>query len=132
LNLFQNWKEEYGGHFELWDKKMEACQKKILPLFNTMAIFSTTDFSYHGHPDKLKCPENRSRKSLALYYYSNGRPAHQINHDIKEHSTLFKARPENVEDKKAFSKKISIEVAKQFAIDCVPPILIKGFRTLIK
>ena len=40
--LNKDWKEEYGGHFELWDKDMKHCVKKILPTFNTMAIFSTT------------------------------------------------------------------------------------------
>ena len=27
--------------------------QKILPTFNRMVIFSTTDFSYHGNPEKL-------------------------------------------------------------------------------
>lgn len=72
--LNKDWKEEYGGYFELWNTDMTKSEERILPLFNRMAIFSTTDFSYHGHPDALNCPEDRSRKSLALYYYSNGRP----------------------------------------------------------
>jgi len=90
--LNKDWKEEYGGHFELWDRNMERSVQKVLPTFNTLALFSTTDYSYHGHPDPLNCPEDRSRKSIALYYYTNGRPAKEINPDLLEHSTLFKAR----------------------------------------
>lgn len=88
--LNKDWPEEYGGHLELWDQNMQACQKKILPIFNRVVIFSTTDFTYHGHPEPLTCPEDRTRKSLALYYYTNGRPAHEIG---KKHNTLFKERP---------------------------------------
>ena len=35
-----------------------------------VVIFNTTDFSYHGHPEPLKCPDGVMRNSLALYYYS--------------------------------------------------------------
>ena len=90
LYLNKDWKEEYGGHIQLWDKDMTRCEKKILPIFNRCVIFSTTDFSYHGHPDPLTCPEGATRKSLALYYYSNGRPAEEIAH--ADHSTIFKPR----------------------------------------
>jgi hypothetical protein len=90
--LNKDWKEEYGGHFELWNRQMTNCAKRILPTFNTLAMFSTTDTSYHGHPDPLTCPEGNSRKSIALYYYSNGRPQHEIDPSSVDHSTLFKAR----------------------------------------
>ena len=90
--LNKDWKEEYGGHFELWNEDMSKCEKKILPLFNRVALFSTTSKSYHGHPDKLTCPEDRSRKSIALYYYTNGRPEHEVQEFLEDHSTIFKAR----------------------------------------
>lgn len=70
IYLNKDWKEEYGGHFELWDGQQGSCQKKLLPVFNRMAIFSTTSTSFHGHPEPLTCPEDRSRISLALYYYT--------------------------------------------------------------
>jgi hypothetical protein len=88
--LNKDWKEEYGGHLELWEKDMSACGKKILPIFNRMVIFSTNSDSYHGHPDALTCPVDRSRKSIALYYYTNGRPKGEV---VKDHGTNFKARP---------------------------------------
>ncbi|HEX7367898.1 MAG TPA: 2OG-Fe(II) oxygenase [Pelobium sp.] len=122
--LNKDWKPEYGGNFELWDKNMEKCETKILPIFNRMAIFSTTDFSYHGHPDALNCPEDRSRKSLALYYYSNGRPASEINAHQEKHNTLFKERKNNLEDTAAF-KLSAKEKLKSFVKDCIPPIISK-------
>ena len=89
LYLNKDWKEEYGGHLELWNKDLTKCTKKILPVYNRMVIFSTTSTSFHGHPKALTCPEGTSRKSLAWYYYSDGRPQEEIN---PSHSTLFKGR----------------------------------------
>ncbi|NER51250.1 MAG: 2OG-Fe(II) oxygenase, partial [Symploca sp. SIO1A3] len=63
IYLNKDWQEEYGGYFEMWDTEMTRCEQKVLPLFNRCVVFSTTDFSYHGHPDPLTCPEGRTRKS---------------------------------------------------------------------
>ncbi len=92
IYLNKNWKDDYGGHLELWDKDMSQCVKKISPNFNKMVIFSTTDFSNHGHPDPLKCPNELSRKSIALYYFSSGRPEHEIINKHKKNRTYFKSR----------------------------------------
>jgi hypothetical protein len=70
IYLNKGWKEEYGGHLELWNAEMTRCEKRILPIFNRCVIFSTTDFSYHGHPEPLNCPDGESRKLLMLSYYS--------------------------------------------------------------
>ena len=91
LYLNEDWKQEYGGYLELWDRQMTRSVQRILPVFNRCVIFSTTDYSYHGHPDVLECPVGETRKSLALYYYSNGRPAEDVSGD---HGTLFKKRPD--------------------------------------
>lgn len=90
IYLNKNWTEAYRGQLELWDKAMTNCGKRILPVFNRLVVFATTDFTFHGHPDPLECPPDRARRSLALYYYSNGRPAEEVKAD---HSTLFKHRP---------------------------------------
>jgi hypothetical protein len=90
IYLNKDWKDEYGGHFELWNREMTQADQKILPLFNRCAIFSTTSSSYHGHPTPLACPPDRTRKSMALYYYTNGRPEEEVG---EAHSTLFKQRP---------------------------------------
>jgi 2OG-Fe(II) oxygenase superfamily len=88
--LNKDWREEYNGHLELWDCTMSRCVCKVLPGYNRCVVFSTTDWSYHGHPDKLACPPGRTRKSLALYYYSNGRPAEERS---AAHGTMWQERP---------------------------------------
>ena len=93
IYLNKNWEDSYGGHLEFWNKDVSKCEKKVLPSFNTMAIFSTTDFSNHGHPEPLNCPKNISRKSIALYYFSSGRPKNEIINVHKKNKTYFKSRP---------------------------------------
>jgi hypothetical protein len=128
--LNKDWKDEYGGHFELWDKEMTRCVKKVAPEFNTLAMFSTTDFSYHGLPNPLTCPPDRSRKSLALYYYSNGRPAHEVNEGLEDHTTLFKSRKGDTvdADMTRFNQKQGM---KELIKDLVPPILVKAAKKII-
>ncbi|HZT03167.1 MAG TPA: 2OG-Fe(II) oxygenase [Steroidobacteraceae bacterium] len=119
LYLNKDWKEEYGGHLELWDREMTRCEAKVLPVFNRVMIFGTTDFTYHGHPDPLRCPPHMTRKSLALYYFSNGRPAHEVS---GHHSTLFRERHQG--DFSATWR----QRAGKLARDLVPPIIARGFR----
>jgi Rps23 Pro-64 3,4-dihydroxylase Tpa1-like proline 4-hydroxylase len=92
IYLNKNWKEEYKGCLELWDKQMKSCKQKIHPNFNKMVIFSTTDFSNHGHPDPIDCPKDISRKSIALYYFSSGRPQIEVENENKKNRTHFKSR----------------------------------------
>lgn len=103
---------------------MEKCEPKILPEFNTLALFSTTSLSYHGHPNPLDCPDDRSRKSLALYYYSNGRPDNEIISGLEEYSTLYKKRKE---DKTSFKPSL-----KKIVKDVTPPIILRGVQNLKK
>tara|TARA_B100000989_G_scaffold66698_1_gene46371 strand:+ start:1048 stop:1905 length:858 start_codon:yes stop_codon:yes gene_type:complete len=91
IYLNKNWKNEYGGELQLWDRDMKNCVRKIPPLFNTLVIFNTTDFSNHGHPDPLMCPSDKSRRSLATYYYSDGRPENEVLIN-KKNRTEFKDR----------------------------------------
>ena len=111
IYLNKDWKEEYGGYLELWNREMTECLQKVSPSFNTVVIFNTNDFSYHGHPDPLLCPENVTRNSIALYYYTNGRPVSEININNYEHSTQWQNRKNlkevdtvNVEYKKVFGR----------------------------
>jgi Rps23 Pro-64 3,4-dihydroxylase Tpa1-like proline 4-hydroxylase len=115
LYLNRNWQEDYGGHLELWSPDMKRCERRILPVANRCVIFSTTNSSYHGHPEVLTCPEGWTRKSLALYYYSNGRPQ-----DEKTYSTVFKARPGE-----KFSKDL-----KSVLRSLIPPLLLDTIRRL--
>jgi hypothetical protein len=115
LYLNRNWQEEYAGHLELWSRDIRRCEQKILPIANRCVIFSTASTSYHGHPDPLTCPEGWTRKSLALYYYSNGRPQ-----DEKTYSTVFQARP---------GEKIK-SGARSIVRSLLPPLLLDTLRKL--
>lgn len=66
----KNWQKEFKGELELWDNKMKSCEQKIEPIFNRCVIFETSEDSYHGFPDAINFPEGDSRKSLALYYFT--------------------------------------------------------------
>jgi Rps23 Pro-64 3,4-dihydroxylase Tpa1-like proline 4-hydroxylase len=90
LYFNKDWREEYGGNLELWDTEMKSCVKRYTPEFNRCVIFSTTDKSYHGNPQPVKTPDGRTRRSIAMYYYTNGRPAGEVS---DEHMTLFQYRP---------------------------------------
>lgn len=86
--LNENWKEEYKGHLDLWDTEIGSTKTSILPIINRIAIFSTSETSWHGHPDPLACPDDVSRKSLAFYYYTDPVPGKERS----GHSTIYKKR----------------------------------------
>lgn len=119
--LNENWKEEYGGHLELWERDMSKCAVKIAPLFNRLAIFSTTDYSWHGHPDPLSCPPDRNRKSIALYYYTNGRPENEISIEKRTRiTTTFTPRKgQDTPKMAAYNKAVNL------MNDFLPPIIVK-------
>lgn len=123
LYLNKNWREEYGGHFEMWDRDLKHCEQRIAPLFNRCVIFSTTSFSYHGHPDPLSCPDDRSRKSIALYYYTNGRSEEPG--PIVEHNTLFHRRPG---DSFSLGSSLMRLASSGLVRDLMPPLLYRWLR----
>jgi hypothetical protein len=86
IYLSKNWKDEYNGHLELWNKDCTQCEQKILPQFNQAVIFNTCDISYHGLPRPIQCPPDQFRQSLAIYYVSSPRkniPKEQIRYKAK-------------------------------------------------
>ena len=89
--LNRDWTEEYGGHFEAWRPNGAAAEARYLPIFNRLVIFGTTDFTFHGNPEPVACPESISRKSIAMYYYTNGRPKDEWSGLIQ--TTQFINRP---------------------------------------
>lgn len=119
--LNKDWKEEYGGHFELWNRDLTRAEVKLLPLFNRCAIFSTTSYSYHGQPTPLTCPPDRTRKSIATYYFSNGRPADD---ETTHHPVSFVRRSGH---KEPLGARI-----KSFGHKLLPPILPEIYRKIRK
>jgi hypothetical protein len=71
LYLNKIWKQEWNGQTELWDADVSNCIIKSYPVFNSIILFKTNEISWHGLPEKILCPENIYRQSLAYYYISN-------------------------------------------------------------
>ena len=69
IYLNKNWKKSYKGNLELWSRDGKKRITEIFPKFNRCVIFFTDKSSFHGHPIKLNCPANISRKSIAAYYF---------------------------------------------------------------
>jgi hypothetical protein len=90
IYLNKDWEESFGGALELWDREMTYAVTKVLPVFNRCVVFATTDHSFHGHPEPLACPPDRTRRSIALYYYTS--PA-EDGAATAAHSTLYQERP---------------------------------------
>lgn len=68
IYLNPRWRDDYGGHLELWSTEREPVAR-ILPVANRAVLFKTGAQSYHGHPAPLTCPSDRRRNSIAVYYY---------------------------------------------------------------
>jgi len=94
LYLNADWKPEYGGDLELWEKDMSACADKVAPIANRVVIFSTNTDSFHGHPTPMTLPDGVARQSMALYYFT------EEDHPLIK-STEYRARPEDAGTKTA-------------------------------
>ena len=68
--LNDDWKPEYGGQLELWDKEGKECQVAIQPSLNTTALFEVADGNYHGNPNPIACPPGQTRNSFIVYYHT--------------------------------------------------------------
>ena len=122
IYLNKDWKDEYGGHLELWDKKMQGKVHSIAPIFNRCVIFNTDADSFHGHPDPLTTPDSITRKSIALYYYTASKRVYE---DSVAHSTMYKAR---ANDDAATKKEVRRLVFDNYLQDLTPPIFSRIFR----
>lgn len=119
IYLNKDWKADYGGSLELWDEKMTRCVETIEPKFNRCVVFSTNAKSFHGHPAPIRHPEKKSRRSIALYYYTatwDGK--------ARPFTTQFKARPKT-EDKVDWTVR-----RDEIMRDILPPIVMRGLRRL--
>jgi Rps23 Pro-64 3,4-dihydroxylase Tpa1-like proline 4-hydroxylase len=119
LYLNEDWKDEYHGQLELWDRSTMTRAKAVSPIFNRCVVFSTTKESLHGHPEPLATPPGVARRSLALYYYTNTwDPA------VQAHTTLYHISRNN-------KVKLRISrIVRGFILDLIPPIFRKTFRAI--
>jgi Rps23 Pro-64 3,4-dihydroxylase Tpa1-like proline 4-hydroxylase len=88
----KDWKPQWGGEFELWNHDVSHREHSFAPIFNRCLLFETNHRSWHG-VNAVQCPEGQSRKSFAAYYYTTAAPPWFKG---EHHSTLFKARPDEM------------------------------------
>ncbi len=119
LYLNKDWKDEYNGHLELWDRPTMTKRKAVAPVFNRTVIFSTVKEALHGHPTPLSAPAGMARRSLALYYYTNTwDPVGQA------HTTLY-----FISQKHKVRIRVS-RIVRGFINDLLPPIFRKTVRAI--
>ena len=120
--LNKDWRPEWGGELELWDREMKAKVKGVSPVFNRCVVFSTDATSYHGHPDALACPPGVTRKSMALYYYT---ASQRVYEEVPASSTAYRARPTDGADVQAQARRL--QLSNQLK-DWLPPVLFRAIR----
>ncbi len=124
LYLNPGWQEEWGGAFELWTPDMQEQVVKLPPVLNRLVVFNTTSESFHGNPDPVSCPSGNARRSLAFYYYTNGRPESEV---AGAHSTLYQT-PGQAPGEEAAVEEAPAERARRVARELVPPLVARKLR----
>lgn len=87
LYLSDDWREEWNGAVEFWNKDMTAMVSRAFPIFNRLVVFSTGEHSNHGQREPNACPPGMLRKVLNLYYYTSQRDDGDT---ATPHFTLYK------------------------------------------
>jgi 2OG-Fe(II) oxygenase superfamily len=93
IYLNDEWQDAWGGALELFKNPHVngVADVSIVPVFNRCVIFETSEHSWHGFDTITLPPAHaaRSRKSIALYFYSKTRPANEI---APKHTTVYVQR----------------------------------------
>lgn len=95
--LNEEWRAEWGGAIEFHSDPRRPPQENhvevVQPRYNRAVLFETTYWSWHGF-ERIELPgkdeDERSRKSVALYFYSKKRPKKEL---TPRHSTIYVDRP---------------------------------------
>lgn len=114
LFLNENWKEEYGGHLELWSKDMKECCASVNPAIGRVVIFNTETDSFHGHPEPTTSPPDVYRRSMALYYYTS----YGASINEKARTTDFRVRPGSQDKRPPMKTR-----AREIMDDLTPPVI---------
>ena len=104
IYLSKEWKEENGGHLELWtgdssvsnDAKIYDCKIKILPSFNRCVLFTCNDYSWHGNPNPVKIEKGESRIFVTISYTSDFQGLENFKNQRRK--AFFVKRPNDPED----------------------------------
>lgn len=68
IYLTPGWEKEWGGGLSFYNRDLEE-QYTADCLFNTALIWKYGKYGYHGYPNPINCPKDKSRNTLRLFYY---------------------------------------------------------------
>lgn len=121
IYLNKDWREEYGGCFEIWDHKVSRCCRRVVPAFNTCVVFNTSSISFHGNPVRVNHPLGMPRRAIALYYYTA-----TWDNTRRVHTTRFKVRPNSPDE-------IDLRIRfNELVEDVMPPFALRAVRKLAR
>jgi len=115
--LNRDWRDEYGGSLELWDRESRSCVKTITPSFGRTVILKHSKASLHGHTKPICAPDGRPRRSVAAYYY--GQHDKVVVSDEAELASIFLT-----------PRKTMLSQVKGFVRAISPPIFVQGFKRM--
>jgi Rps23 Pro-64 3,4-dihydroxylase Tpa1-like proline 4-hydroxylase len=71
IYLNKEWKEEWNGDIQFWDKENKECVRKYFPNWGSCVVWEYDERGFHGHPNPLDCPEGEYRDGFRLFYYTS-------------------------------------------------------------
>lgn len=124
IYISKNWTEKNKGFLELWsgdectkeNYKLDKCEVRIPPFFNTLVVFMNTSNSWHGSPEPTICDENSTRIFLTCSYLTD-EPCNIKNMDHQNKKALFILHPDeeyNNEKFNAIKKRSDPETCNEF------------------
>jgi len=113
--LNKDWRSEYHGELELWNHAGTQCEVRIPPLFNKTVIFEVASPNFHGVPEPLACPPDRTRYSFLTYFHTVG-----AGPTVAPHTSIF--APGFYRKKKSKLRVLMDELT--------PPLVVKAIRRL--
>jgi hypothetical protein len=112
IYLNRDWKSEYGGQLELWDKNGSRCERVIEPVFNRTVIFEIGDCNFHAI--RAVAPgRDLSRRSFAAYF-------HTVGNQLVVHNSIY--APKIFQDKGPLLGRL--------VRDTLPPFVLRTLKTL--
>ena len=112
IYLNKDWREDYGGSFEIWSPDMSRKVEGFVPKFNRMCCFNTSSDSWYGNPEPVNHPEGKARMSIATYYYTA-----TWDDTRRSHTTLFRTR-QGTQDQPD-----RVIARREFLLDVLPPVI---------
>jgi len=71
IYLNKNWKEEWNGDIQFWDKENKKCVNRYFPNWGNCIMWEYDEQGFHGHPNPLNCPDDEYRDGFRLFYYTS-------------------------------------------------------------